>query len=110
MTIKFLIATSVACLFVGLVPQADAFDLTGASGLVDFDWAFGFHEPKTIAVFRSADPAQPHLYFLVPNSIQLSKSQAGEPQTSLIYESTKIKAGAISGYLTAVVVPVIDSA
>jgi hypothetical protein len=86
--------------------SAQAMDLTGANGLIDFDAAVGFVNPRTIKVFRSADPDH-HLYFLVPNSIRLVETENHEPEFSLFHSGA---GAAKEGYVTFSLQPIIDTA
>lgn len=83
-----------------------ALDLSGADGLIDFDAAIGFSTPRTISVFRSADPGD-HLYFLIPNSVQLAETSDGRPQFALFH--TVDKSSKKIGYLTFAINPVLHA-
>lgn len=82
-----------------------ALELGGADGLVHFDEAIGFPTPRTISVFRSADPAD-HLYHLIPNSVQIARTGDGRPQFSLFYTSEGRKK---TGYVSFAINPVLET-
>jgi hypothetical protein len=83
-----------------------AIELGGADGLVDFDAAIGFPTPRTISVFRSADPGD-NLYHLIPNSVQLAVSAEARPQFGLFHTTDKNKKK--TGYVTFVISPILQT-
>jgi Putative peptidoglycan binding domain len=83
-----------------------ALDLGGADGLVDLDAAIGFPTPRTISVFRSADPGD-NVYHLIPNSVRLAQSADARPQFSLFHTTDKNKKK--TGYITFAVSPVLET-
>lgn len=85
---------------------ASALELGGADGLVDFDAAIGFPTPRTISVFRSADPGD-NLYHLIPNSVQLAQSADARPQFGLFHTTDKNRK--MTGHVTFVVSPVLQT-
>lgn len=90
---------------VAFARSTGAMELSGADGLIDFDSIVGFSEPKSISVFRSADPGD-HLYFIVPNSIRLQQNLDKTPEFSLFHRrSSAVK----EGYATFSLKPFIDA-
>jgi hypothetical protein len=85
---------------------SDAMDLSDANGLIDFDSAIGFTNPRTIQVFRSTDPGH-HLYFMVPNSVRLAEKKSTEDiEFSLFYSATTPGKEA---YVTFSLEPILDN-
>ncbi|TBH22189.1 peptidoglycan-binding protein [Rhizobium leguminosarum] len=92
--LKKLIAT--VLLLASQSASGTCMDLKGADGLIDFDSVVAFPKPRSITVFRSAEPGG-HTYFFVPNSVRLSSDAKGVPEFSLFHAGWDSKQeGAIS--------------